>query len=225
MLETPASEDALWLARGEEVNPLRPCFTGDVLALGGEGGPLVMVLAHPCSMRGKGGTLASRVLVAPVATYSNLPLRKWDSGHFAVFPTAGLLPTPHAVRFDDLTTAPSGDLGLNGRIACLSVVGINLLQQRLVFHLTRAEVPTWTFNTAFQHTYDEADLLEEWVDELHGGAWSVEHLVAQFEERMRRSEAGAPSLQADLQDPQRRAAVTRSVRAMIKRIVGGIEAP
>ncbi len=46
----------LYLTRGDEVKPNRPLFTGDVFldvaVPGVQDGGLVIVVAHPCSLRG-----------------------------------------------------------------------------------------------------------------------------------------------------------------------------
>ncbi len=105
--------------------------------------------------------------------------------------------------------ALTGDLLDGERIACLSAFGVNMLQQRLTCHLTRADVPTADFNTAFSHTFDEADLLEEWADTLVDAGWTQPAAAAEFETLMR---DGEPSLQARLLDAQQRSPVRRACR-------------
>jgi len=73
----------------------------------------------------------------------------------------------HVARLDQFGLALTEDLRRAKRIACLTHLGINQLQQRLVFQQTRLEVKTGLFQQAFDHTYEEADLLEEWATELH----------------------------------------------------------
>jgi hypothetical protein len=69
-LATYTDPAELYLARGEEVNPNRPLFTGDVILdipIPGvqDAGP-AMVVAHPCSIRGPAGRLLETTLVAAV---------------------------------------------------------------------------------------------------------------------------------------------------------------
>ena len=107
--------------------------------------------------------------------------------------------------------ALTADLTDGTRIACLSHPGINLLQQRLVYHQTRLAVPTQQFQSAFEHTYEEADLLEEWCFDLSG----VEiHAVAAFEVWIR---SGGPTWQSMLLTPEQRPPVRREMRKEIAR--------
>lgn len=54
-LDTYAAPDRLYLARGGEVSPNRPIFTGDVFSglvvPGVEDQEMAMIIAHPCSFR------------------------------------------------------------------------------------------------------------------------------------------------------------------------------
>ena len=66
-LEPAASPARLYSAVGADVNRHRPLFTGDVFLLvdiPGVGTSPAIVIAHPCSLRGKNGTLAERTPVA-----------------------------------------------------------------------------------------------------------------------------------------------------------------
>ena len=53
-LQTFEKPGDLYLARGDEVNPFRPLFTGDIVAdaaiPGVQDGGKAVVVAHPCSM-------------------------------------------------------------------------------------------------------------------------------------------------------------------------------
>lgn len=63
LLETPQSPDELYLARGGEINAVRPIMTGDVLTgidipgMVGTSG-LTIIVTHPCSLRSDGVQLA-----------------------------------------------------------------------------------------------------------------------------------------------------------------------
>lgn len=212
-MEAPSTEDDLWLARGPDVNPNRPLFTGDIfpdVEIPGAEVGRVMIIAHPCSMRGRNAALKARILVAPVRPYQRLHLENWRDGHSGVFPIPGVDGNA-AVHLDSLGTAPSGELDPRGRIACLSELGVNLLQQRLVMRLTRVDIPTGTFHEAFSHTYEEADLLEEWTDILSEKGIDAAEAARRFEELIR-APREPMNLQEALRDTQQRAQVRREVR-------------
>ncbi len=211
----------LYLTRSDEVNLYRPLFTGDVFdnvpIPGVQGEGLAMILAHPCSFRIGAGELTDRVLVARVGETQKQGPNAWTRGLFDRMP----LPELHgeglwAGYFSEIGRAAVADLLATYRRACLSEIGINMLQQRLTFHLTRAEIPTQQFNQAFSHTLVEADLLEDWTDTLTGGGWSQAGAVAAFEPFIR---SGQPTLQDNLLDPQRRSAVRAACKREARRIL------
>ena len=117
----------------------------------------------------------------------------------------------HVARLDRFGLAFTSRLLEADRIARLSHAGINQLQQRLVFHQTRLAVPTAQFHEAFDHTYEEADLLEEWNTELEN---IDEDTVSEFESWIR---GGNPNRQSLLKEPQERAPVRRAMREEISR--------
>jgi hypothetical protein len=110
-----------------------------------------------------------------------------------------------AADFGDIGQAAINDLLIAERVACLSEIGINMLQQRLTCYFTRVEVPTQEFHLAFSHTLEEADLLEEWTDTLITKGWTQVAAAAEFERFV--SGGDAPTLQDQLVDPQRRSRV------------------
>lgn len=91
-----------------------------------------------------------------------------------------------------------------------------MLLQRLTCHLTRAEIPTATFDQAFSHTFDEAELLEEWTDALSNAGWSKPEAASEFERFIR---SGEPRWQDRLKEPQLRSAVRRACRAEANRLL------
>lgn len=211
-LDTWTEPGHLYRARGDEVEPHRPLFTGDVfddVAVPGvqDAGPAIVV-AHPCAMRA-GPILADRVLVAAVEPSAMTQPKQWTSGFFDRMPLPELPTGFHVAWLDRIGRAPTASLLGATRIACLSPVGVNLLQQRLVFHLTRFVVPTKQLWEAFGHTYEEADMLEEWLE----GVEEREEQTTTFEEWVR---DGDPSRQSRLTDPQQRASVRAELRAAIK---------
>ncbi len=208
-LATYAEPDELYLARGAEVNANRPLFTGDVIldvAIPGvQNHGLGIVIAHPCSIRGAQGRLRDRILVAAVRSQDQVSRKSWSDGFYDRSPLPALGDNGYCVgHLDQLGRAATADVLDAARVACLSDIGINLLQQRITFHLTRAEIPTSMFHEAFAHTLIEADLLEDWTDTLTGAGRSVAEAVTLFDAFVRQ---GEPSLQAQLLKPERRAFV------------------
>ena len=221
-LEPALEPELLYWAAGSEVNEHRPLFTGDVLTdieIPALGCSPAMIVGHPCSFRGKEGRLAQWIPVALVESHPPVPPRKWAKGFFNRMPLAGLpLEAELCVaRLDLVGLARREDLAVERRIACLSHTGINQLQQRLVFHLTRIVVPMPTFQMAFANTYEEAELLEEWATELVG---LDPEPSASFEKWIRE---GEPSRQALLDDPQNRAGIRRQIRQEIGRRKAGFQ--
>lgn len=215
-LEPATDPLRLYSAIGPEVSRYRPLFTGDIfncVEIPGVGSSPAMVIGHPCSFRGRNGKLAERTPVASVTPHQRLPPHSWSKGYFNRMPLPGLPPEDefHVALLDRFGLAVTTDLLNAERVACLSHAGINQLQQRLVFHQTRLEIPTSKFHEAFAHTYEEADLLEEWSTELDG---TEDDTVASFESWIR---AGDPSRQSLLAVPQERAPLRRALRREVSR--------
>ncbi len=228
-LETYDEPSQLYLATGAEVSAFRPMFTGDVFtAVDVPGTPeptLAIVVDHPCAFRIGGGGLADRVLMAVVRTRTEtISASAWPTQHFAKSPLPDLgLEGYHIVHLNETGRVELAGLSLERRVACLSVFGINLLQQRLVMYLTRLEVETSKFYDAFGHIYEEADLLEEWSETLSDAQIPLDDAAARFEAFVRTPQTGGISLQAQFRDPQRRPAVRKACRAEAHRIlVGGV---
>jgi hypothetical protein len=223
-LESFESPGELYLARGVEVNPLRPLLTGDIFAEvvlpGVQEAGMAIIVAHPCSMRGKVGTLKDRLLAAAVRPREHVGQEAWRDGYFGEMPLPDLRGdgTFYSGFFGDIGQAPTEGLSDCERLACLSHFGINLLQQRLVWHLTRFAVPTSDLHDACAHTLEEADLLEEWNDILRNGGVGEREATSRFEAWLRAARAGGRSYQSDLRDPQRRASVRAACRAKAREI-------
>ncbi len=223
-LETFEKPGDLYLARGDDVNPLRPLFTGDVIAdvaiPGVQDGGMAVVVAHPCSMRGKDAQLEPRVLVASVADHGKIGPAAWSRGNFGLMPLPDLLEVgkPWVARLDDIGKAVTADIMAGVRVACLSPFGVNLLQQRFIFRLTRHEVPTYLLQEVSAHVFEEADLLEEWSDTVCAVGMSQEQAAATFEVFIRGDRGGGNTPQGDLRDPQRRSSVRTACRAEAARV-------
>ena len=223
-LETFEKPGDLYLARGDDINPLRPLFTGDVVAdvaiPGVQDGDMAVVVAHPCSMRGKDAQLAPRVLVAAVAAGGKTGPAAWAKGNFGLMPLPDLLEAGKlwVARLDDIGKALTADIVAGVRVACLSPFGVNLLQQRFIFRLTRHEVPTFLLQEASAHVFEEADLLEEWSDTVCAAGVSQERAAASFETFLRGDRGGGNTLQGDLRDAQRRSSVRTACRTEAARV-------
>lgn len=214
-LEPAADPERLYLAVGDDVNDARPIFTGDIfreIEIPGVGTAPAIVIAHPCSIRGREGALQDRIPVAAVAEHQSHPAKNWSSGFYDRMPLPGLpLDGPfHVAKLAMFGLASTNELVGAERVGCLSEPGINQLQQRLVFHLTRLEVPASKFQEAFDHTYEEAELLENWATDL---ADIDDQPAASFETWIRE---GSPSRQERLLDHAERAPVRRELRDEVK---------
>ena len=220
--ETPTS---LYLARGDEVSKFRPLFTGDVFhgvkVPGVEDADGLMLVAHPCAMRA-GPILSKSILAVAVRKHAAQAPSHWSKGFFNRMPLPDLHDDGdsfHVGWLEQMASVATEQLEQGTRIACLSTVGVNLLQQRLIFHLTRLEVETSTLWTAFSHTYEESDLLEEWIEGLH----NVDPAPAESFDLWLRD--GSPTRQDRIKDVQYRSQVRVEMRAEIARRVASIVLP
>lgn len=230
-LETYKSADQLYQARAEEINALRPLFSGDVLAdvgiPGVQDGGMAMIVAHPCAMRGKNAQLKVRILAAAVRPHEQVGRGAWTRGYSDRVPLPDLVEEGsfHVAQLDDVGKVRRDELDVAARLACLSEFGINLLQQRFVWHLTRLEVPTFSFHEAFAHTFEEADLLEDWNETVCGAGLSPPDAAKRFEAFLRADQGQGRTLQDDLRDPQRRSAVRSRCRVEARRIATELLSP
>lgn len=223
-LEAPHSAEELYLARGEEVSEARPLLTGDVLEgvhiPGLEGSGHALILEHPCSMR-RGPDLVPRILVAHVEVSQPLPLHRWTTGHFRQMPLPELPGLPSAAaRFDEIGGVSSRDLPAARRTASLSRRGINLLQQRFIWHLTRFVVPTHLLDLAASGVFEEVDLAEEWIVEALECGESAEEAFRSFHDWIREPDDTGTSRQDQLADAQHISLVRRELRAELRRRYG-----
>lgn len=212
---------SLYLTRGDEVSPFRPFFTGDVFSgVSIPGVPDVgyaIVIAHPCSMR-TGSKLNDSMLAATIRPHDPVPTHQWMEGFFNRMPLPELhgegTPVFHVAWLEEIGSLSTQNIadGDGKRIACLSPLGVNILQQRLVFNLTRLEIGTSKFWDAFSHTYEESDLLEEWTEGLDGMDTSP---ATSFDIWIRE---GSPSRQSRLRDTQHRSQIRSELRAELRRI-------
>ncbi|MEJ7569310.1 MAG: hypothetical protein WKF41_13705 [Gaiellaceae bacterium] len=229
ILGAPESEDDLYLARADEVEPYRPALQGDVFRDVTIPGietehEYAMVIMHPCSMR-RGPALLPRIQMIPVASYQNLPFDQWPLGHSRVFPLPNLLAggKNFAASFLETGMVASAELQPDRRVATLTENGVMLLQQRYVHYLTRVVMQMSRLRQVSQHILVEAELQEDWCADLvpprtAGGetlATALEAESKQFHDFI--THGAGDTLQEMLQDPVRQSDVRRRVRQEITR--------
>lgn len=161
--------EALYDERGD-TSRARPLIQGDVfenVVLPGFGNEpqVVQIITHPCAMR-TGPDLTPRITVAPVAPHRFIAGNDWN-GSLRVMPLAELVHGSHfATRFVDVTAAPVELLTRERRIATLTHKGIYILQQRLIKHYTRVEMPLELLRRQSVAVLTEAELQWHWVEEV-----------------------------------------------------------
>lgn len=233
MLDSPASEDEIYLARGEEIDAYRPICQGDVFAdveiPGLVGRMLAMVISHPCAMRA-GPRLRPRVTVAPVHEHQLIGLGEWSHGHLRVMPLPALLEgvAAHAAKLEEPATIAAERLILKRRVASLSNQGIVLLQQRYIHNHSRASIPLSVLYEVSAAVLEELELQESWNLALvrpavdAGGELAVllEQEAEAFDELLSGVVEEHRSLRDLLLRPSERALVRRAVSTAIAERTG-----
>lgn len=220
------SSAALYRAREEDVEDVRPLFTGDVFAkvdvvrLGEEKRKNLIVLQHPCAMRKNGTDLVPLLLMAEVRQHKLLEEGQWG-GHGKLMPLPELLPSVtsgrrnQAALFDELYLVEPEKLR-GRRVAVLSQFGVNLLLQRWVHHNSRVVVPTATFFEQTSGVYEESDLIEEWCDDRTAAGTAIDDAAKECVEWLRESTPDGVMRQQLLVNPQSRSAVRKEMRSHLK---------
>jgi hypothetical protein len=235
VLDSPASEDEIYLARAGEVDPYRPICQGDIFGNveipGLAGRTRAMVLSHPCAMRA-GPRLRARVTVAPVSDHQNIPLAEWSTGHLRLMPLPVLdLEQPgqaHAAKLEEPMTIASSNLALEDRLATLSNRGIVLLEQRYIHNHSRASIPLELLYEVSAAVLEELELQESWNLALvrpgveGGGDLTalLEQEAEAFDQVMLSAHEDTRSLRELLQTSSERASVRRIVSRAIAERVG-----
>lgn len=219
--------DSLYRARGDEVVRQRPIFTGDVFekvsvqGLGQTRTKSIIVLQHPCALRSNGVDLQPRLMVAEVRQHPVIPAEDW-TGHVSKMPLPDLNPSVtsgkrhQAAFFDEPYLVGPDDLDLGKRIACLSQTGVNLLLQRWIHHNSRAVIPTATYQEVSSPAYEEADLIEEWVEERLEAGLDLGEATVEAVKWLREDAGGGVMRQRLLEDPQNRSTVRQQLRAALR---------
>lgn len=208
--------EALYHATGDEINPNRPVFTGDVVLI--QSVP-VAVLQHPCALRLNGVDLQPRVLVGQVQGWQRLTADQW-AGNYKLMP----LPTvatddsnDSRISFVDLDVINSDLLENSYRLANLSEAGVNLLLQRWIHHNSRVVVPTHSIQEVTSGPFAEAELVEEWCDTFTSQGLELGACRAGVHKWLRERESGMNlSRQEMLEDVEQRSAVRRAMRQRLR---------
>ncbi|MCZ0915276.1 hypothetical protein GR168_22055 [Gordonia sp. JH63] len=213
-LETPETDDALYMARGSDVEELRPAFTGDIYQYG-DG--LLMLVQHPCALR-RGAVLHEHLLAVEVRSTSTKPRSSWENHTVSEMPLPGLQDGHSIADFLGVQVVKSDALTDVPRMAVLSERGVNLLLQRWVYHCSRVVVPTITYNEQTYGPFNEAELTLDWLMEREG-VLGRDEALKEFDAWVRgTSETGQKSRQRRLADRQEANAVRREARAHLKTI-------
>lgn len=232
-LSQPSQDEAegdhacLYLARGDEVAPERPVFTGDVFVDvpyltpdGAERTRSVLVLQHPCSLREDGLHLNNNVLVAEVRKHP--PIDDWQR-YTKLMPLPDLYPTletgkrHQAAMFDKLAVVRSSELDVpNRRVACLSQEGVDLLLQRWIFASSRAVVELNRIDEVVAGPFSEAEIIEDWCTEAGEHGVPIDIAAADCIGWLR-EEQEPRTRQARLDEPAQRSAIRREARSLVSR--------
>jgi hypothetical protein len=227
-LDSPGSVEALYLERGEPIEPWRPVMTGDVFdgpVIPGCGPhELILVLSHPCSLRSDGVQLVERVQALPVSEGNAIPVPGWR-GNFRVMPLPELRSDErhYRARLTEFGMVPAEELDLDRRLCALTEEGVMLLQQRFFHNQSRVKVELPTIYEEEAPLFTEIELWTQWNEEL------VEPRVAEgaeretlldeegysFDQVMGSEYGGGKDLRGALKEEHLRAEVRRRVLAAI----------
>ena len=170
-LVAPHGDDELW-DLDEEALRLRPYMTGDVFAGvdDGDGEPIaVMIVGHPCVIRGSRGRLSRRVPCCVVKQMQDeMPYDQWPEGRFDRFPVPDALSLGerHAAYLLEWRSAQHGELKRGQRRGTMTDRGVYVLLQRFTHAITRCAPVLADFEAATVNEMREAELEYEWVAEL-----------------------------------------------------------
>lgn len=202
---------------GEDLVIYRPLLTGDVFQdvpiKGLDGTFTVVIIGHPCTIR-RGPHLSPEIPCCLVTDCERLPFEKWPEGHFALFPLPDIpdLGSPKGASLDSWVTVPSGELSRERRCLALSDEGILLLQQRFVHSLTRVVVDLPTLREHEAHVFVEAELEEDWLEDLAIDTTDLSPEIEEFDRFM-----GEDGRRSELRDPLLHSKVRKEVRREVRR--------
>jgi hypothetical protein len=113
----------------------------------------------------RGADLNPRITVAPVEPYERVTGERGWEGNLRVMPLPELAHGQHfATKFVDVTAASAQVLTRERRIATLSHRGIYVLQQRLIKHYTRIDMPLELLRRESAAVLVEGELQWDWIE-------------------------------------------------------------
>lgn len=173
-LNAPDDPNDLWII---DVPTHRMLMQGDVILT--EAGP-VCVVAHACSMR-RGPDLHDTQAVASVRNHKASWRGHYDWMPMPEAPIPGFSNSAACIR---QISSPSTKSLLNGnRVAAMTDTGIQLLQQRMVYHLSRVIIDLVELAEHSAPILAEVDLHEEWVTDLGKAAEPEFHRFLDADDR------------------------------------------
>ncbi|MCY4518446.1 MAG: hypothetical protein OXB99_14545 [Acidimicrobiaceae bacterium] len=194
-LDEPEDPSDVWyVCPPEEVPPHRMLMQGDVVLL--DSGP-VCVVSHACSMR-QGLRLHATQIIAPVHERSRTLWR----GDYDWMPLPELRIAESravAANLRELSSVPTANLEAGHRVAAMSEVGIQLLQQRMAHHLTRVVIDLSTLAEHSAPVLMEANLHEEWVEALGEASEQEFEALLDADDRLLRNLMSVPQSRFDAQ--------------------------
>lgn len=168
VLAAPGSDDELW-DLDDEALQLRPYMTGDVFVDvddGDDEAVTVMIIGHPCVIRGSRGKLARRVPCCVVKQMQeDLPYDEWPERGFHLFPLpdAAGLGERYAAYLLEWRSVRYGELSRDRRRTTMTDRGVYVLLQRFTHAITRCAPVLADFEAAAVREMREAELEYEWV--------------------------------------------------------------
>jgi hypothetical protein len=156
----------------EEALELKPYMTGDVFSdVAGDGDETVpvMIVGHPCVIRGARGRLMTRVpccVLKPVE--KDIAYAQWPEGDFDKLPVTSALGLGdrQAVRLLEWRSVHHKQLPRSRRRATMTERGVYIVQQRFMYAITRCAVWLSEFEKSSRHVMREAEMEYEWVADL-----------------------------------------------------------
>lgn len=166
----------------DEALLLKPYMTGDVFGdIDTDDEPMpVMVVGHPCVIRGSRGRLSRRAPCCVLKQMdSELPYEEWPERRFDRFPVPDAigLGERQAIALLEWRSVRSGGLKRARRRATMTDRGVYVLQQRFTHAITRCAVPLADFEASSRNVMREAELEYEWVADVTADP-NDEHEVA-----------------------------------------------
>jgi len=166
-LVAPRGDGEIWDLETEALR-LRPHMTGDVFSGvdDGDGEPVaVMIVGHPCVIRGSRGTLAARVPCCLIKQMQGpVPYEEWLDGRFDRLPVADALGLGehHAAYMLEWRSVRRAELLRGRRVGTMTERGVLVLQQRFTHAITRCAVVLADFEKGTRTEMREADLEYDW---------------------------------------------------------------